>query len=276
MSPQRKPRVELVRITPERAREILTGNTHNRKIRHGYVARLADAIRRGEWELNGEPIQIGDDGTLLNGQHRLLAIVQAGVPVDVVAVIHLPISSQDTIDTGSRRRLSDVLALRGEVDANNLAAALTLLHRYRIGARMDNSGQTAPTPHQALELLEREPHLRASVKVGRKVNRETGMSATVATVLYHLFLELDERDAEEFFRLLVAEGDLATDSPIWRLKAILRRVREDPNYRPTVYTMCAMTIKAFNAWRQGRPMSVLAFRPGGASPEPFPKIERVA
>jgi hypothetical protein len=255
---------------------MLAGNTHNRRIRRAYVARLAEAIRRGEWELNGEPIQVTAGNVLLNGQHRLMAIIQADTGVDAVVVRNLPVESQDTIDTGSRRRLSDVLGLRGEPDANNLAAALTLLHRYRIGAKMDNSGQTAPTPHQALELLDAEPELREAVRLGRKVNRETRMSATVASVMYHLFAEVDIGDADEFFRLLLVGADLPPDHPVHRLYTILQRAQEDPKYRPSVYTMCAMTIKAFNAWRRGQKIGVLAFRPGGRAPEPFPTIKPVA
>jgi hypothetical protein len=265
--------VGVVNITPKKAREILANNTRNRRVRRAYVARLADAIRRGEWELNGEPIQIAADGTLLNGQHRLLAIVEANVPAKVVLVEGLPGETQDTIDTGSRRRLADVLALRGEADANNLAAALNLLHRYRNGLRMDTAGQNAPTPQQAIQLLEDEPGLTDSLKVGRKVHRETKMSATVATVMYHLFAEVDQRDADEFFRLLCESDPRDSTDPIRRLRTILARAAADQHYRPTIYVLCAVTIKAFNAWRLGQPVQQLSFRPGGRSPEVFPQIK---
>jgi hypothetical protein len=267
--------VELV--TPERAQELLRTNTRNRRLRQGYVDRLADAIRRGEWELNGEPIQIAVGGTLLNGQHRLMAIVEADVAAELIVVRNLSPDAQDTIDTGSARRLSDVLARRQESNVTTLAPALSQLHRRRTKVRMDSRGQTAPTPQQALELLDREPRIRDSVEKGLQIKRTTGMSATVAAVMYHLFWEVDRDDADEFFRLLGASErerrKLRANSPIRRLNGTLKRIQTDPTYRPSAYELFAMIIKAFNAWRHGWPMEQLSFRAGGKSPEPFPEIE---
>lgn len=267
-------------FTPEKAQELLRANTRNRRLRQGYVERLADAIRRGEWELNGEPIQIDVNGTLLNGQHRLTAIVEADVAAELIVVCNLSPAAQDTIDTGSARRLSDVLARRQESNVTTLAPALSHLHRHRTKVRMDSRGQTAPTPQQALELLDREPRIRDSVQKGLQIKRTTGMSATVAAVMYHLFGEVDRDDADEFFRLLGASErerrKLRANSPIRRLNGTLTRIQTDPTYWPSVYELFAMTIKAFNAWRHGWPMEQLSFRAGGKSPEPFPEIEKTA
>jgi hypothetical protein len=267
-------------VTPEKAQELLRANTHNRRLRQGYVDRLADAIRRGEWELNGEPIQIAVNGILLNGQHRLMAIVEADVAAELIVVRNLSPAAQDTIDTGSARRLSDVLVRRQESNASTLAPVLSQIHRHRAKMRMDSRGQTAPTPQQALELLDREPRIRDSVEEGLRIRQTTGMSATVAAVMYHLFWEVERDDADEFFRLLgTSEHErrkLPANSPIRRLNGILKRIQTDPTYHPSAYELFAMIIKAFNAWRHGWPMAQLSFRAGGKSPEPFPEIETTA
>ncbi len=265
------PDCQFVELTPERAREILQANTRNRPLRSVYVEKLAQAMRRGEWTVNGEPIQIAGDGTLLNGQHRLCAVVQSGVTIPVLLVTGLSVEALRNMDTGTRRNLSDVLALRGEIDTTNLAAALGLLYRNRNGARMDGAGRTAPTMHEALKLLEAEPEIRGAVKTARRLYRQNHMRLSVMAVLLYLFNEADPGAGTSFFEALCFP-DQTPESPIRALQSILERSRSDRTYRLPPYSLCAMTIKAFNAWSNGTSIAVLSFRPGGDSPEPFPEI----
>ena len=260
---------EIVEMTPRAAREILDRNTRNRSMRADYVRKLGAAMERGEWSVNGEPIQIAEDGTLLNGQHRLSAVVESGVSVPMLVVRGLPRTAQWTMDAGTRRNLSDVLALHGQIDTANLGAMLGLLHRYRIGERLDNTGRTAPTPKEALALLEREQKLTDYLPLGRKT-RAVGMRVSVAAVLAYLFDEVDPGEGTRFFEALCNFRAEPQDSPVRALKNILERVRNERAYRISTYVLCGMTIKAFNAWRAGRPIMVLFFRAGAG--EAFPKI----
>jgi hypothetical protein len=266
------PECSLVDMTPARAQELLQANVRNRSLRRLYVKRLAEAMQRGEWSVNGEPIQVAEDGTLINGQHRLSAVIQSGVTIQTLMVTGLPVEALRTVDTGARRNLSDVLALRGETDTTNLAAALGLLHRYRSGARMDQSGHTAPTVQEALALLDREPHLREALSTSRSLHRRNKVRLSVMTVLLHLFNEVEREAGTRFFEALCT-ADESARSPVRALQSILARGRVDRRYSVPAYSLCAMIIKAFNAWREGGSIEVLSFRPGGDSPEPFPQIK---
>ena len=263
---------EIVDVTPEAAAEILMNNNRNRSLRGDYVLKLAAAMERGEWQVNGEPIQIAEDGTLLNGQHRLNAVVESGTTVPMLVVRGLPIDAQMTMDSGLRRNLSDVLALHGETETANLAAMLAMLYRYRNGHRMDNSGRTAPTPPEALALLERESRIKEWLPLARKVLRETGLRVSATGLLAYLFEEADPGEGERFFEALCVRAGQPASSPVRALQSILDRARNERTYKLTSYVLFAMVIKAFNAWREGRDVYVLSFRPWGASPEPFPKI----
>ena len=260
---------EIVEMTPKAAREILDRNTRNRSMRADYVRKLGAAMERGEWTVNGEPIQIASDETLLNGQHRLSAVVESGVTVPMLVVRGLPPKAQQTMDTGTRRNLSDVLALHGEIDTANLGAMLGLLHRYRTGERLDNTGRTAPTPTEALALLEKEPGIKDYIPLGRKT-RAVGMRVSIAAALAYLFDEVDPGEGTRFFEALCNFRAERQDSPIRALKNALDRVRNERGYRLSTYVLCAMTIKVFNAWRAGREMTVLFFRAGAG--EGFPEI----
>jgi hypothetical protein len=263
---------QIVDVTPSMARDLLAGNTENRSLRPDYVRQLAGAMKRGEWILNGEAIQVSDDGLLLNGQHRLSAVVESGVTVKMLIVRGLTVTARRTVDTGTRRNLSDVLALHGKSDTNLLASVLGLLHRYRNEDSLHSSVRTAPTVAQALQLLEREPGVEDSIPEARRFHRECGLRMTVGAFLLYLFEETDQGAGVRFFEAVCHPESESEGSAAIVLRAHLDRVRAETNYQFTTVVLLAMTIKAFNAWREGRPVEVLSYRPGAVPPEEFPKI----
>lgn len=99
------------RITPKMAAEILLSNTHNRKISQKIVERYARDMKSGNWKLTGEAISISKDGTVLDGQHRLLACVLANVSFLAFIVRGLSMDSQIAIDGGKKRSVGDQLHL---------------------------------------------------------------------------------------------------------------------------------------------------------------------
>lgn len=267
------PSCRMIDLTPRTADRLLENNVRNRSLRRGYVEKLAAAMERGEWIVNGEPIQVACDGTLLNGQHRLHAVRESGVTIRALLVTGLPLDSQRSMDTGTRRTLSDVLALHEETDTVNLAATLGLLYRFRNGHRLNNSGRSAPTPQEALELLQREPAVRSMLSIGRHVHRTTGMRVSVVTVLAYLFEEAAHGTGEAFFVDVCRDIDeQPRRSPARLLRSILERKRRERSYALPTYVLSAMTIKAYNAWVTRASMVILTFRPGGRKPEPFPEI----
>jgi hypothetical protein len=262
---------EIVAVSPEQASELLRTNTRNRSVRRQYVRQLAQAMQRGEWTVNGEPIQVAKDGTLLNGQHRLHAVVESGQTVPMLVVRNVPLAAQRTMDTGARRNLSDVLALRGESHTTNLAAALGLLYRYRNNAKMEGSGRSAPTTKQAVELLEREPGLRDCIPLACRVYRDTHLRISIAIVIGYLFNEVEPGQGTSFFKAL-CNAQAVPGEPLGELRMILTRLRDEQTFVLNTYTLCGLTVKAFNAWRAGAPLHDLEFRSGGERPEEFPVI----
>lgn len=219
--------------------------------------------------MNGETIKVAKDGTLIDGQHRLQAVVDSGVSIESLVMRDMPIDVQDTVDTGRRRRLADILAIEGHSDTHALGAALSMLHRFRTGKRIDYSHAGAPSPQQALELLEREPGIRESVREARRVTKQVGGPIGVFGALHHLFTEVDPVAAKEFFDRLADGADLAKDDPLLHLRNQLARPRKDRNYAQSPSTIAAITIKAFNLRRAGRRVDLLSFK----KTESFPRID---
>ena len=262
--------MEVETISPDMAQEILAANGHNRNMRSPRVAQLAEVMRRGEWILNGETIKVATDGTLLDGQHRLQAVVDSGATIETLVMRGMSLETQDTVDTGRRRRLADILAIEGHTDSHALGASLSMLHRFRTGKRIDYSHTGAPSPKQALDLLEHEPQIRDSVREARRVTKQVGGPVGVFASLHCLFLEIDEEATKDFFDRLADGVGLAKDDPVLHLRNQLVRPRTERTYAQSANHIAALTIKAFNLRRAGRKIDLLSFK----KTEKFPAIER--
>ena len=95
-------------ITPELAQRYLELNSRQqRKIRRHKVAEYADDMRNGLWELNGAAIVIDEFGNLIDGQHRLSAVVESGTTQRFVVVRNVREDAYRTIDQGMKRSLAD-------------------------------------------------------------------------------------------------------------------------------------------------------------------------
>jgi hypothetical protein len=262
-------------ITPAEAEELLGKNTHNRRITERRVDTFARDMKAGKWMVNGEAIKVREDGRLDDGQHRLLAVVKAGVPITTMLVTGIPVGAQETMDQGRARTLGDILHLRGEQSASQLAAALRALMRYTREGRVGETGTNdAPSTQELLALLEEHPEVRRSVKfVTAFVGRMPGRLTTgVSCALHYLMSSADHADADAFYHLINHGEGLVRGNPVWFLRERLIRdgIGTANRMRPTV--KYALTVKAFNFWREGKTIELLSWRPGGSGAEAFPLI----
>lgn len=264
-------RTEVVSVTPELATIWLASNRNNRTPNRPAVEQMAGAIKRGEWVLNGEAIKIGADGGLIDGQHRCMAIVEAGLAVQSLVVYGLDAGTQETVDLGRRRTLANMLQLRGESHTTMVAAALNVIYRIRVGG-MKRAGTSYPTPQQALKILEDEPGIREGAPLAHRLNARLKVPAGLGCALYYLFSEIDPEDAETFFDKLMHPTHLSEGDPIYVLRGVLEKRANQRQDRARMEIVAAIMIKAWNAWRAGEEMKRLYWTPGGSRPEPFPKI----
>lgn len=265
---------EILEITPEIAEKWLTRNDMNRPRRKLFVTQLAEAIRRGEWRLNGEAIRFDRNGVLLDGQHRLTAVVEAGLPIRSVVMWGLEPDVRDTVDTGRRRSLADVLAMHGEVAVSNLAAALNLIHLWNLGEdALRSRSRHRLSPPQGLALLAREPGIREAVSESNSVRVELSRLVTpsVLVACWYRFSQLENgrEDCEVFWEKIALEEGLNREHPCFAL----RRLLVDNAYRrnkTTPMIMHAWIIKAWNAFRSGETVGNISYKAGGKVPERFP------
>lgn len=99
-------------ITPDIANQLLIQNTGNRTVRTTVVARYSDDMKNGNWGLSHQGIAIDINGNLIDGQHRLLAIVKSGETIPMLVTTGLQPEIFEVIDKLCARSDADSLRMR--------------------------------------------------------------------------------------------------------------------------------------------------------------------
>lgn len=119
-------------VTPDLAAHYLKRNVDNyRKISKTKVAQYAAEMKAGKWQLNGEGIMFDEEGKLKNGQHRLAAVIAAGIPVKMTIVTG--VGNDVTIyDVGSMRTTNQIALASGCGDITKIetAAGTAIVGRF--------------------------------------------------------------------------------------------------------------------------------------------------
>lgn len=121
---------EVVDITPELARKWLENNCVNRTVTHARVEMYARDMTAGKWLLNGEPIVFNKDGKLVNGQHRLTAIIKCGLTIKMLVIKDVENADGVIYDRGRSRNTSDTLVMNGVdkyIASSNVTGMIRLL-----------------------------------------------------------------------------------------------------------------------------------------------------
>ena len=267
--PRRKPDPELElsveEITPDIATKWLEYNTHNRKVSERLVMTYAETMAEGEWRLNGEPIIFDKNGRLQSGQHRLMALIEANTTIRSVVVRGAEPENIYSLESGRRRRITDVLTLKGEKNVAVLSSALSWTWRWEQGL-MDKSGET-PTHTHLLRILEKHPDLRDDMTQGNQIKAAGfAVSSGVMTALYHQFKKINPEDAANFWDHIVTGTNLDDEHPAYAWRRWANKI-DLAQTRPTQTKIAAMTVKAWNAYREHRPVKQLSWRPEESFPE---------
>src|SRR5690554_4199143 len=106
-------------ITPAVALELLRLNTANRGFSQATVNFYAKQMENGEWKTTSQGIAISSDNRIIDGQHRLMAIVKTKLPQMMLVTRGLDYNEVFAVyDTGKNRTAGDVLQIRGVKQAN--------------------------------------------------------------------------------------------------------------------------------------------------------------
>ncbi len=275
--PTKDPETTWETINVKLAKEYMACNTGNRKLSNVLVERNARDLANDDWEQTHEGIAFDEDGNLIDGQHRLAAIILVGKSIRCLVTRGLKAQVRDKINIGKRRTTADILYSEGYKHRHHAlgATARAVLNLERI-----NNGTNPPKqlgwitipPHEIHDFVKQnEARLQEAVTLTR--NKDARMifaSPAMFAALYLLCAQRSSGKAHEFFSSLVSGDDLSRTDPIYRLRQQLLVDRTDKRKRRKAHITLAMAIKAWNAWLHGEEMRKLNF----SDSEKWPTIGR--
>jgi hypothetical protein len=243
--------VRVESINPELAKSYLAKMGKNRHVTQHHLMSLVRDMKAGRWVFNGDPIRFNGE-KLIDGQHRLNALIQSGKTLEFVVIRQLPKDAFDTIDIGRRRSTADYLGMAGHHYPQRLSSAARWYLAYK---RYQNFGSHEPiTNNEKLEIVKEVPQLATYVQGYTAGGRPPlPMSAAMLATCHLLFWERAKAPADEFMDGVVTGLELKSGDPRATARNwVIRRPRvRHGSYNPFTVEAGNLLIRAWNAWRGG-------------------------
>lgn len=264
-------------ITPAIAAEYLKNNTNNRPLKNQWVTDIANMIRRGQWVLDGNPIRFSEDGVLLDGQHRLQAIIRAGIPVQTLVVRGLPKESFKNIDTGRGRSGGDILSIDGCANATaasssilgylNLQKNNAILYGYRTNSQISNlrcgvsKGDIVAFYRENKELVTRTAEDAKGFGRGYGGVKLFPASFYGAYILYLVLKKGYDYDfVTNFFKQVITGRDVTNGTIFLLRNAIINHNSGQRDKLLTARQRVVYLTKTWNAYVTGKELKLLNYR----------------
>lgn len=244
------PDISIEVVTPERATEWLGHNTLNRNVKRAVVALYARDLLDGRWRFTGESVKFSKSGRLLDGQHRLLALVQANVSAYILVVRGLEEDAQDVMDSGAKRTAANALQLHGEKNSGLLASAVSMV--ITDGAAHRRSVSNA----EVVAAVSVDDTIRTvACEIIPRFKFDDILTDTVAFYAYWRLMRIDPGATMQFFDQLSSMTGLSEGSPVLALHHRLRRVVTTQGKASWRYRREALAciFTAWNAWIRDEP-----------------------
>lgn len=247
-------RFEVTFVTPAMAKAWLATNIENNRLpRESKIDLYVSDMRKGLWVNTGETIKFNSDGRLIDGQHRLRALVESGVPGITMSVAYnVPDNAIEVIDTGAGRRLADVLKMEESVNRFASAAIIRRVTQWERGNPAAIKGRSiilaTPTNAELLARYREDPGgFDAAAMRGYDFSRLRMCSATAAGIMTYWLTRLAREEAHQFLDQVVSGANIGKKHP-----ALVLRTRLFRETRLETTQVMALFIRAWNNWCLGK------------------------
>lgn len=215
--------VNIEYVDTDYARNLLKSNTINRPINQTNLKMLVSEMKNGNFVFNGDTITITSDGKIIDGQHRLLALIESGYSGNFIFVRGVAESAFSTKDNGKKRSIQDVLYISGEVNCSRLASALKAIISWEINKEF-YSGESFSV-ESFFTALENYPKVKYYVSwfsSGSSMLNKVGCLSAMAGVCTIFNTKYSQEKIEEFL-LQVGHGEnIAKGMPAYAFRERLQ------------------------------------------------------
>ncbi|MFA7185855.1 MAG: hypothetical protein WC082_13220 [Victivallales bacterium] len=256
---------QAVTVTPEMAKIFLKHNTGNRRISDAVNQRYSRIMKAGDWRFNGQTIVFSNMGRLIDGQHRLKAIIRSGLTLPMLVVYGIEDENFKTMDQGCKRTTGQVLNILECKNSNTLAAALRIAYIYFEVDPNLNCSSTAYVYNEALlNFREQHPEMEQSVAIAGAAK---GICSTSALAFCHfVFARKCPQFADLFINQLISGEDLHAGHPVLALRNHLIRNKHNKAKLP-VRELIVLIFKAWNYCRKMQKIKCLKVNGSDTLPE---------
>jgi hypothetical protein len=222
----------LEEITPQAAAELLASQVGNRRIKPEKVAEWTSDMQAGRWQPIPQPIMIDLDGRLIDGQHRLTAVVRSQSTVLMWVARNVPGQMRRYVDGGVTRTAADVLRMEhGVTNQISAQASVKLVISYQ---RMPNiiwNGSNAKVGKQPIidEYLTDPDTYQQAVACGNVAGKSVGPGLWLTRTSYAALYVLVHRYSatpdlwDEWHRGVRTGEELSAGDPRLLLRSARRR-----------------------------------------------------
>ena len=239
-------------ITPEKAKKILKNNLpYNRKVSVKVVELYARDMEEGRWnEYCPAAIAISSKGYLIDGQHRLLAVVKSGVPIVFTIATGVSENAFEYIDNGKKREAWQFL---DGTQVKNRQAMAKFLCSLDMGNSFSQAirGTITITRQELLEYEnEHRDEIVEAVNAWLRIREAVGVGSNLA---YGAALAVQSRLGEANIKDYNAERLAKSENFLLLVKTITRAylsAKSNPNAAWVSGTM----LQFIEAEEQGKPV----------------------
>lgn len=272
-------RTKVETVTPNKAKKLLSENTINRPLSKKRVEHYASLMEGGKWKLTHQGISIADDGTIIDGQHRLHAIIECNLPIDINISYGAEKETFKYIDVGYTRTTSNIFAIEGIKNYSKHSSGISRYHNFINSDRVlstSNSGRVENHYTHEDYLQFYYDHEDFLVRVHSKITSLYDMYRILSTselYAFYVYCVIDagwsETKVESFFdNLYMIRHDAKSNVPKMLFNKLIQDATGTTEMKPQVKT--ALIIKSFNYFVNGKSLKRLYFHEDN---ENFPSVQ---
>lgn len=275
-----------VDVSPTRAMMFLKRNTGNfRQINKSRVLRYTSDMRNGNWLFCADPLRFSKDGILIDGQHRLRAVIESNVTVRFLVVEDLDEESSVAMDRGQPRTVKSWLSHSGVKNAVSIAAIsrLCLMHRKGKWHHISWSAEYY-SDADVIEFAEQHGDtMQSALHVAGVAEKAIYIPSTlIAAIMHEAAFPRKAEDVEScvWFCSRLADGiNYQKTDAAYHLRErffVPAGTKKHAAQRESSFMMRALATIAWNRTATSAPTKVLRFTPTGPGATEFPQNIEVA
>lgn len=248
-------RVEEVLVTPALAAELLKGD--NRPVRQVTVKKYAEDMKNGNWSLTHQGIAIDHEGSLIDGQHRLLAVIMSGVSVYMMVAYGASKESFSVLDAGISRTCSDSFALDGlKLKTSKLiSTAIPLCFNYENEGNLHHAIRGGKYGNPVLvirDFKEKNPSIIASAEFAQTMPTRYYLLRSSLTTFLHYQISKKYSNAEEFLTPILTGSGVKDGTVIFEIRNVLINAKASTGQKVRDELLVKKMIVAYNHFNAGR------------------------